>query len=86
MEEDKKCKKNARLPWKTKDILTKSIFFHGRNKKMQKECSSSMEDEGFFNNHLFSSMEDDKKTRNNSCLPWKTLKKETKNIHLALSK
>ena len=45
-----------------------------------------MEDKGFFNNHLFSSMEDDKKTRNNSCLPWKTLKKETKNIHLALSK
>ena len=41
-----------------------------------------MEDEGFFNNHLFSSMEDDKKTRNNPFLPWKTLKKETKNIRL----
>ena len=41
-----------------------------------------MEDKGFFNNHLFSSMEDDKKTRNNSCLPWKALKKETKNIRL----
>jgi len=31
-----------------------------------------MEDEGFFNNYLFSSMED--------------IKKETKNIHLPLSK
>ena len=41
-----------------------------------------MEDKGFFNNHLFSSMEDDKKTRNNPCLPWNTLKKETKNIRL----
>ena len=37
-----------------------------------------MEDKGFFNNHLFSSMEDDKKTRNNSCLLWKTLKKKQK--------
>ena len=36
-----------------------------------------MDDEGFFNNHLFSSMEDDKKTRNNSCLPWKKIKKGT---------
>ena len=34
MEEDKKCKKNVRLPWTMKDILTKNIFFHGRNKKM----------------------------------------------------
>ena len=37
-----------------------------------------MEDKGFFNNHLFSSMEDDKKIRNNSFLPWKTLKKKQK--------
>ena len=36
-----------------------------------------MEEEGFFNNHLFSSMEDDKKTRHNSCLPWKKIKKGT---------
>ncbi|EHO71946.1 hypothetical protein HMPREF9944_01062 [Segatella maculosa OT 289] len=36
-----------------------------------------MDDEGFFNDHLLSSMEDDKKTRNNSCLPWKKIKKGT---------
>ena len=63
MEEIKKCKKDARLPWKTKDILTENIFFHGRNKKMQKECPFPMEDEGFFNNHLFSSMEDDNESK-----------------------
>ena len=63
MEKIKKCKKDARLPWKTKDILTENIFFHGRNKKMQKEWSYSMEDKGFFNNHLFSSMEDDNKSK-----------------------
>jgi len=34
MEEIKKCKKDARLPWKMKDILTENIFFHGRNKNM----------------------------------------------------
>ena len=45
-----------------------------------------MEEEGLFNKHIFSSMDDDTKTRNNPCLPWKTLKKETENIHLALSK
>ncbi|WP_019967259.1 hypothetical protein [Segatella maculosa] len=32
--EAKKCKKEARRPWATKDILTEDIFFHGRNKKM----------------------------------------------------
>ena len=44
-----------------------------------------MDDEGFFNNHIFSSMEDDKKTRNNSCLPWKKIKKELSSDAVALS-
>ena len=50
MEETKKCKKNVRLPWKTKDFLTITSFlpwkttkkqeitlvFHGRHKKRNK--------------------------------------------------
>ena len=63
MEEIKKCKKDARLPWKTKDILTENIFLHGGRQKRLIKLSSSMEEEGLFNKYLFSSMDDDTKNK-----------------------
>ena len=45
-----------------------------------------MEEEGLFNKHLFSSMDDDTKNKKYLLSSMEDIKKETKNIHLALSK
>ena len=63
MDEAKKCKKNACRPRITKDILTENIFLHGGRQKKLIKHSSSMEEEGLFNKHLFSSMDDDTKNK-----------------------
>ena len=45
-----------------------------------------MEEEGLFNKYLFSSMDDDTKNKKYPLSSMEDIKKETENIHLALSK